>query len=178
MSTPGFGNSGVRMHGPWLAVGSWDWSSGKSLCVFMCVLLCSLCQCLKEMIGSWFQRDWPSGLYLCVFCCLCSGFCFARSQVRVVCVWFCLCVCVGVFVQNTWLEARTRNGTSGKRKSCSCSVNLPCYHVYNMSVCMFLSWCLNLKHTWMIGGQDNLNQDLSLCICLSMMLNVGCMFYS
>ena len=79
MSTPGFGNSGVRMHGPWLAVGSWDWSSGKSLCVFMCVLLCSLCQCLKEMIGSWFQRDWPSGLYLCGFWCLCSGFCFARS---------------------------------------------------------------------------------------------------
>ena len=167
MSTPGFGNSGVRMHGPWLAVGSWDWSSGKSLCVFMCVLLCSLCQCLKEMIGSWFQRDWPSGLYLCVFGVCVQVFVLpvfeehswqleeeSGPQVRVVCVWFCLCVCVGVFVQNTWLEARTRNGTSGKRKSFSC-MNLPSYHVSSVSVCTFLSWCLRLKHPWMVGGRDH-----------------------
>ena len=163
-----------------------------SLCVFLCACYCVLC---ASVWRKWLAVDFNEiGPQVCI--CVFFGVCVqvfvlpvfeehswqleeeSGPQVRVVCVWFCLCVCVGVFVQNTWLEARTRNGTSGKRKSCSCSVNLPCYHVYNMSVCMFLSWCLSLKHTWMIGGQDNLNQDLSLCICLSMMLNVGCMFYS
>ena len=153
-----------------------------SLCVFLCACYCVLC---ASVWRKWLAVDFDEiGPQVCI--CVVFGVCVQvfvlpgvwPSGEGCLCLILFVCVCAWVFVQNTWLEARTRNGTSGKRKSCSCSVNLPCYHVYNMSVCMFLSWCLNLKHTWMIGGQDNLNQDLSLCICLSMMLNAGCMFYS
>ena len=165
MFSQGFGNSGVRVHGSWLAVGSRDWPSGLYLCVFLCVLLCSLCQCLKEMIGSWKTRL-AFGVCVRVFVLPVFEEHTWQSEEE-----------SGVFVQNTWLEARTLNRTSGKRKSFSC-VNLPSYHVSSVSVCTFLSWCLRLKHPWMVGGRDHLNQDLSVCLCLSMMLNAVCMFYS